>query len=218
MQKTTLLVVLTVICLALLSSFNTARAQESRIRPVTGAFVLLKIYDESGKSDKSVPCMVGEGISITYPFRPREHANPNRPIEIIFIDYQAKIFYKMLTDGSDTVTTRCKFNYISEGKPQQEKIEGWECKAVKVKYRGDSYQIWYTRDLGYNGTPWPELGIPDGLVLRVIRNGRPFAEPTYITQHSDRLEFPASWGKMVSASKYKKARKELPDQSLSRFK
>lgn len=50
-------------------------------------------------------------------------------------------------------------------------ILGYACKKVKTTVRSNSIDIWYTTELGVKGTPSPGLGIPDGLVLKVVRNG-----------------------------------------------
>jgi hypothetical protein len=50
-------------------------------------------------------------------------------------------------------------------------ILGYSCKKVKTSVRSNSIDIWYTTELGVKGTPSANSGIPDGLVLRVVRNG-----------------------------------------------
>jgi hypothetical protein len=50
-------------------------------------------------------------------------------------------------------------------------ILGYPCKKVKTSVRSNSIDIWYTTALGVKGTPAMAYGIPDGLVLKVVRNG-----------------------------------------------
>jgi len=50
-------------------------------------------------------------------------------------------------------------------------ILGYACKKVKTTVRSNSIDIWYTTELGVKGTPSMGSGIPDGLVLKVVRNG-----------------------------------------------
>lgn len=50
-------------------------------------------------------------------------------------------------------------------------ILGYSCKKVKTSLRSNSIEIWYTTDLGVKGSPSMSSGIPDGLVLKIIRNG-----------------------------------------------
>ncbi|HEY3389875.1 MAG TPA: hypothetical protein VGK38_09910, partial [Prolixibacteraceae bacterium] len=50
-------------------------------------------------------------------------------------------------------------------------ILGYRCKKVKTSLRSNSIDIWYTAELGVKGTPSMAYGIPDGLVLKIVRNG-----------------------------------------------
>jgi len=50
-------------------------------------------------------------------------------------------------------------------------ILGYTCKKFKTSLRSNSIDIWYTTQLGVKGTPSMAYGIPDGLVLKIIRNG-----------------------------------------------
>jgi len=50
-------------------------------------------------------------------------------------------------------------------------ILGYTCKKLKTSLRSNSIDIWYTTLLGVKGTPSMAYGIPDGLVLKIVRNG-----------------------------------------------
>jgi len=50
-------------------------------------------------------------------------------------------------------------------------ILGYNCKHLKTSLRSNSIDIWYTTEAGVKGTPAMAYGIPDGLVLKVVRNG-----------------------------------------------
>ncbi len=47
---------------------------------------------------------------------------------------------------------------------------GYNCKKATASLRSNSIDIWYTTEAGVKGTPQMAYGIPDGLVLKVIRN------------------------------------------------
>ncbi|HET6560175.1 MAG TPA: GLPGLI family protein [Prolixibacteraceae bacterium] len=49
-------------------------------------------------------------------------------------------------------------------------ILGYHCKKVKTTLRSNSIEIWYTTELGVKGSPAMSYGIPEGLVLKVVRN------------------------------------------------
>lgn len=130
--------------------------------------------------------------------------------ENTFIDYAAMKYYRSFVMGGDTITSINKFRYIKSGESGFENIAGWLSKMVEFTRDGDSYQIWYTDNLGFKGTPWPELGIPQGLVMKIVRNGKVIAVATRVTQKSiDNGIFPASWGKTVNNSKYDRLQKKF---------
>ena len=175
------------------------------IARTTGAVVAYQCYDD-GLPEGSVSLSISAAKAAV-----RAGEDATEAAELAFVDYGAMKYYKMLTGGSP-VTVVYGFRYLPGGIPQTETIRGWECKTVDVKYRGDVYRLWYTDNLGFNGTAWPELGVPDGLVLRVERNGRKIAEAVSTNQAGSGDElFPSSWGEIVSGCKYKKIQKERLD-------
>ena len=60
------------------------------------------------------------------------------------------------------------------------------------------YQLYSLR-----GTPQANVGVPDGLVLRVVRNGDMIQEATHITPLKKGKDvLPQSWGKSMDAADY----------------
>ncbi len=53
---------------------------------------------------------------------------------------------------------------------QKDTILGYECEIVSTSLRSNSIQIRFTRAMPYRGTPQMAYGIPDGLVLKIVRN------------------------------------------------
>lgn len=99
---------------------------------------------------------------------------PETPKEVSYIDFLSKKTYQAaeLYDGSKVFTESAFEKYpevIETG--EVEKIQGYNCKKVKTVLRSNSIEIWYTTEIDVKGTPIMSYGIPDGLVLKVIRNG-----------------------------------------------
>ena len=66
---------------------------------------------------------------------------------------------------------------------------------VRTSVRSNTIEIWYTNDLAFRGTPQPNMGVPNGLVLRVVRNGDTVQEATAITPvKEEQTLLPSSWG------------------------
>ncbi|GAB1451800.1 hypothetical protein MASR2M47_18560 [Draconibacterium sp.] len=99
---------------------------------------------------------------------------PETPKEVGYIDFLSKKTYQAaeLADGSKVFTESAfeKYPEIIET-DEVEKILGYNCKKVKTVLRSNSIEIWYTTEIEAKGTPIMSYGIPDGLVLKVIRNG-----------------------------------------------
>lgn len=53
----------------------------------------------------------------------------------------------------------------------EETILGLKCKIIRAIVNSNTIDISYTQDLAFRGTPQASVGVPDGLVLKVVRNG-----------------------------------------------
>ena len=94
--------------------------------------------------------------------------------ETSYVEYQAMKTYQfaLFSDGRK-IHTPMPFAEYPELTETGESavILGYNCKHVKTSLRSNSIDIWYTTDLGVNGTPSMAYGLPEGLVLRIVRNG-----------------------------------------------
>lgn len=94
--------------------------------------------------------------------------------ETNYIDFLKKQTFQAATfsDGRVIHTPLAFSTYPPlEETPETEVILGYLCKKARTSLRSNSIDIWYTTELGVKGTPAMAYGIPDGLVLKVIRNG-----------------------------------------------
>lgn len=94
--------------------------------------------------------------------------------EISYVDYSAMKTYQvaLFSDGRKihTPTPFSEYPELTET-GESAVILGYNCKHVKTSLRSNSIDIWYTTDLGVNGTPSMGYGLPKGLVLKIVRNG-----------------------------------------------
>ena len=66
--------------------------------------------------------------------------------------------------------------------------------------------MWYTNDIAFRGTPQAAVGVPDGLVLRVVRNGDSVQEATEIRGIKKTPQLlPSDWGHYLDYSNYQYA-------------
>lgn len=94
--------------------------------------------------------------------------------ETSYVDYARKMTWQtaQFSDGT-LINTPADFQTYPALTETDETatILGYQCKKVKTSLRSNSIDIWYTTELAMKGTPAIAYGIPDGLVLKVIRNG-----------------------------------------------
>ncbi len=99
---------------------------------------------------------------------------PGTSTEASYIDYTAQKTWQVagFDDGShlNTATNFSEYPKL-EQTGETTVILGYNCQHVKTSLRSNSIDIWYTTDLSAKGTPSMGYGIPDGLVLRIVRNG-----------------------------------------------
>ena len=127
------------------------------------------------------------------------------PVTKTYMDYAANEFYRLaeLPDG-DIISSATAYEIGKNLKEiGQDKYLGLNCKIMRTSVNSNTIEIWYTNDLAFRGTPQPNVGVPDGLVLRVIRNGNTVQEATAVTPVKEaQTLLPSSWGEKMSAAVY----------------
>ena len=99
---------------------------------------------------------------------------PSIALESSYIDYiNKKTFQVAQFKNGITINNSQPFSYYPELTETSETINilGFVCKKAKTSLRSNSIEIWYTTESGVKGTPSMGYGIPDGLVLKIVRNG-----------------------------------------------
>jgi len=105
--------------------------------------------------------------------KPEDNPEAGRLITKNYVDYAAKEFYRWakLPNG-DIISAATPFEFGKELKEiGADKYLGLNCKILRTSINSNTIEIWYTNDIAFRGTPQANVGVPDGLVLRVIRNG-----------------------------------------------
>lgn len=97
------------------------------------------------------------------------------PVQYTYLDYATNEETKTakLANGNEFYTTRSFIlNDKLEFLPETETIAGYLCKKAKTVINSNTIEIWYTTQLGVKGSMQPGVGLPDGVVLKVVRNGQ----------------------------------------------
>ena len=122
-----------------------------------------------------------------------------------FIDYSRRLsFRRAIMPNEEVVYTNSPFEY-GEGftEIKEEKYLGLNCKVVRTSINSNTIDVWYTNDLAFRGTPQAAVGVPDGLVLRVVRNGDSVQEATDIQAVKKPSQLlPSDWGHYLDGSNY----------------
>lgn len=129
--------------------------------------------------------------------------------ETNYIDFtQKKTFQVALFSDGKMINSPMAFSEYPVLEPTNETaiILGYNCRRVKTSLRSNAIDIWYTTELGVKGSPAMAYGIPDGLVLKVVRNGNYEIVATEVkplkTKEIEPI-LPAEMGESLELSLYK---------------
>lgn len=128
------------------------------------------------------------------------------PKELKFLDFKLENYVQVvqLING-EIFNNKISFNDLPiwESIDETENILGYKCRKAKTLLFSNQIEIWYTTEFNTKATPWPEVGIPDGLVLKVVRNGNYEMIAENIKKTDDLiLAVPEEIGKNVNKSIY----------------
>ncbi|MDR0825167.1 MAG: hypothetical protein LBN74_08745 [Prevotella sp.] len=107
--------------------------------------------------------------------RKYDRENPDTPVQYTYLDFNKneEIKTARLKNNDEFYTTRSfTINDKLEFLPETDTIAGYLCKKAKAVINSNTMEIWYTTALGVIGSMQPNVAIPDGVVLKVVRNGQ----------------------------------------------
>lgn len=139
-----------------------------------------------------------------------KQADPNNerpqmpsPQQLSFIDLEGRRYIQVadMPDGS-RISTVTPFSELPVAVPgnDSEVIAGYRCVRARVIYFSNTIDIWYTSDAGVAGTPVPAYGVPEGLVLRIVRNGNNITEADKVEELKKKgliVSLPDNFGRSV---------------------
>ena len=127
------------------------------------------------------------------------------PKQESYIDYSRRCTYRRaVMPNNEVVYTNTPFEY-GKGMKQlrEEKFLGLNCKVVRAIVNSNTIDVWYTNEIHFRGTPQSYAGVPDGLVLRIVRNGDSVQEATGIKAIKKPTQLlPDDWGHYLDNSNY----------------
>lgn len=96
------------------------------------------------------------------------------PEELKFIDFSTSSYIQIAKlQNGEIFNNVINFSElpILEVTEETESILGYQCKKLKTIIFSNQIEVWYTDDLKVYGTPWPEIGVTNGTILKIVRNG-----------------------------------------------
>ncbi len=120
-----------------------------------------------------------------------------------YVDYNSLKSYRVaeFSDGR-TAYSETAFK-LGDGLTdrRREQYLGLDCAVMHTVINSNSIEVWYTSALPFKGTPQANVGVPDGLVLRVVRNGDTIQEAIEIRPLKNAVDIiPDSLGEKMDAS------------------
>ncbi|MDX9903793.1 MAG: PNGase F N-terminal domain-containing protein [Bacteroidales bacterium] len=146
-----------------------------------------------------------DGVAVKLSATPRD---PDRkempaPVQSSYIDLAGRRYIRLadMPDGT-RISTVMSFTDmpVAELTGEKEIIAGYECMKTRLTWFSNTIEIWYTEDAGVAGTPVPAYSVPEGLVLRVVRNGNNVTEAEKVEQFRKgdlKISLPADPGTVV---------------------
>jgi len=140
---------------------------------------------------------------------PAGRLRPEAPVESGHIDFGARRTWQTarLRDGSrSTVMTEFASLPALEATADSARILGHACRRWETVIRSNQIDVWATTEAGALGTPSLNLVVPDGLVLRVVRNNNFELVATRIDSAPDTaadLLLLTDWGEIVDAATHR---------------
>lgn len=145
------------------------------------------------------------------------------PVQSSFIDLSGKRYIQMadMPDGT-RLSTVMPFSElpVAELTGETETIAGYRCVKSRVVYFSNTIDLWYTTEAGVAGTPAPAYGVPDGLVLRVVRNGNNVTEADTVEIMRKRdidISLPDELGRTVDRMTFEHLQREAFVTSVTVF-
>ena len=165
----------------------------------------------------------GSAVRITVVQRQPDRLQMPSPLQSSFIDLEGRQFINVadMPDGSRISTvTHFKDLPSAEISTDFETIAGYKCVRSRVIYFSNTIDIWYTLEAGLAGTPVPAYGVPEGLVLRIVRNGNNITEAEEVESVRDkgfRVSISGNRGKEVDRMTFEHLLREALVTSVTVF-
>lgn len=142
----------------------------------------------------------------------REKLIPQALRETTYMDLRRKMIYKtMINKDGEIYSVQTPFSDLAKLTLKDDKTDivvgkvKYTCRKAEVILFSNKIEMWYTDQTSIKGTPSPRSGMPDGLILKYIRNGN-YELSAYKIQNEKTKKpvaiLPETFGGIVSDADY----------------
>ncbi|NTV04101.1 peptide-N-glycosidase, partial [bacterium] len=191
---------LVALALTLLPSLSVAAP--AGLRVVYGILVNGQAAPEEGR-----PVIETAGGVVRVSNEPAAGWRAGAPRETSYLDYDTGRTWQtaLLKDGT-RCTVETAFASLTPLTPTDETatILGRACRKSTCEIRSNRIEVWHTEGDGGRGTPTTNLVAPQGLVLRIVRNGNyEIVAQSIEPATGEPVRLPAAWGDLVDLPAYR---------------
>ncbi|MBK7703376.1 MAG: peptide-N-glycosidase [bacterium] len=192
--------VLVALALTLLPGLSGAASADLRV--VYGIIVNGQAAPEEGR-----PVVETAGGVVRVSNEPAAGWRDGAPRETSYLDYGTGRTWQtaLLKDGT-RCTVETAFASLTPLTPTDETatILGRVCRKSTCEIRSNRIEVWHTEGDGGRGTPTTNLVAPQGLVLRIVRNGNyEIVAQSIEPATGEPVRLPAAWGDAVDLPAYR---------------
>lgn len=209
------------LCIALtLPVLAEAQVSVKKLRKAVGLKVLYQHYDKGKPRDARHLVWVKDTTAALVAEEPTAESKSKAQIKT-FLDYAASEIRNcvILPDG-EILSSKHSFR-LGAGLSKEVgkgKVLGLNCRIYRTVINSNTIDVWVSRELPFRATPQYYAGIPDGLVLKVVRNGDEVQEAVEINAANHIAdEIPTSWGREVQDYELRYALRQSVVKAFSVF-
>ncbi|MGI6718924.1 MAG: PNGase F N-terminal domain-containing protein [Bacteroidales bacterium] len=166
-------------------------------------------HSYNDKVDSSYNTKVEISKNIAKIYNSGEKLYENAPDVFTYINYNNNTVYTTaILKSGDTIHTSKNFEYEKEWQREDGtyNIQNTLCKKARITIHSNNIEIYYTLDSIFKGTPNPNYGLANGLVLKTVYNGVYTVEAVNIEYSPKEIDLlPKTFGKELKSSEFQKA-------------
>lgn len=189
------------LCIALmLAGFAQAQVSVKKLKKAEGLKVVYQNFAKGKPKGVRQLVWVKDTTAVLVTDEPTAESKYVAQIKT-FLDYSAKEVRScvVLPDG-EVLSSKHAFR-LGAGLTEEVgkgKVLGLNCRIYRTVINSNTIDVWVSRDLAFRATPQYYYGIPDGLVLKIVRNGDEVQEAVELTAANNIAnEIPTTWGREV---------------------